>query len=225
MCSSEWFIRFLIENIHKKMNKSIILTLGLAALLAAASYANQQMLASSIKEAKAETARTSDQLKSTVAALNALTKQKEGDLRPAYETFCSEISKTEAAANWTKMRINWMTGEGQTYFGGWQKTIDGISNEKLRKKSQKRLDSVQESYKKVETSLQTAGDKFVPFLSDLNDIKKALAADITQGGVKAIKSTVRSANWNHQMLDQSINGALKEMDKMQKALSSEVKDN
>jgi hypothetical protein len=204
------------------MKRTIIFTIGLAALLGVASYANQQLLSASIKEARAETARTSDQLKSTVGALNVLTSQKKGDLRPAYETFCSEISKTEAAANWTKMRINWMTGEGQTYFGNWQKTVDGINNEKLRKKSQKRLDAVQESYKKVEGSLQQAGDKFVPFLSDLNDIKKALAADITPGGMKAIKSTVRSANWNKQFLDQSVNSALKEMDKMQKALSSEA---
>src|SRR5262245_6654220 len=206
------------------MKKTIILSIGLAALMGAAAYANQQLLASSIKEARAETSRTSDQLKSTLAALNGLTSQKKGDLRPAYDTFCSEISKTEAAANWTKMRINWMTGDGQTYFSNWQKTIDGINNEKLRKKSQKRLDGVQESYKKVEGSLQQAGDKFVPFLSDLNDIKKALAADITPGGMKAIKSTVRSANWNHQFLDQSVNSALKEMDKMEKALSSEVKE-
>jgi hypothetical protein len=206
------------------MKKCNILTVALAALLAAAVYANQEKLASSIKEARAETSRTSEQLKSTLSALNGLTKQKKGDLRPAYETFCSEISKTEAAANWTKMRINWMTGDGQTYFSNWQKTVDGISNEKLRKKTQNRLDSVQESYKKVETSLQVAGDKFVPFLSDLNDIKKALGADITQGGVKALKSTVRSANWNHQFLDQSIDSALKEMDKMEKALSSEVKE-
>jgi hypothetical protein len=93
----------------------------------------------------------------------------------------------------------------------------------LRKKAQKRLDAVQKSYGKVETSLQTASEKFKPFLSDLGDIQKALATDVTAGGVKAIKGTVRSANWNHQYVDSAVRAALKEMDKMQKALSPEAK--
>ena len=79
------------------------------------------------------------------------------------------------------------------------------------------------SYNNVEASLQLAGEKFRPFLSDLSDIQKALATDVTAGGVKAIKSTVKSANWNHQYVDKAIKSALKEMDKMQKALSSEAK--
>ena len=85
----------------------------------------------------------------------------------------------------------------------------------MRKKSQKRLDAVQASFKKVEGSLQLAGEKFKPFLSDLGDIQKALATDVTAGGVKAIKSTVKSANWNHQFVDKAIQSALKEMNKME----------
>jgi hypothetical protein len=40
---------------------------------------------------------------------------------------------------------------------------------------------------------------------------------------KAIKSRVKSANWNHQFVDKAIQSALKEIDKMEKALSSEAK--
>ena len=85
------------------------------------------------------------------------------------------------------------------------------------------MDSVKVSYDKVEASLKLAGEKFKPFLSDLGDIQKVLAADVTAGGVKAIKSTVSSANWNHQYVDNAIKSALKEMDKMEKALSPEAK--
>ena len=74
----------------------------------------------------------------------------------------------------------------------------------------------------MEVSLQGATEKFRPFLSDLTDIQKFLATDVTAGGVKAIKSTVNSANWNYQYVDKAVKAALKEMDKMQKALSSEA---
>jgi CheY-like chemotaxis protein len=156
-------------------------------------------------------------------ALNALTAQKKGDLRPAYNTYCSEVTKTDAAAGWTRTRVQWMGGDGRKYFQDWQKTIDGIANESLKKKAQKRMDAVREDYDKVEASLVLAGEKFKPFLSDLADIQKALATDVTAGGVKAIKSTASSANWNLQFVDKAVKSALKDMDKMQKALSSEAK--
>lgn len=205
------------------MKKRIALALAFTALLAATTRASQEQLAASIKEARAEAARTSEQLKATLSALNALTKQGKGDLKPAYNAFAAEVPKTEAAAASTRTRVQWMAGDGRQYFKNWQKTVDGVANESLRKKAQKRLDVVQKSYNKVEVSLKEAGEKFKPFLSDLTDIQKTLAADVTPGGVKAVRSTVSSANWNHQSVDRAVKAALKEMDKMAKSLSSEAK--
>jgi hypothetical protein len=205
------------------MKKRTLIPLTLIALLAASTQASQEQLATSIKEARIEATRTADQLKATLDALNALSKQKEGDLRPAYSTFSAEIPKTEAASAWTRLRVKWMEGEGQQYFKNWQKTIDGMNSESLRKKAQKRLDSVQQSYDKVGASLKAAGEKFAPFLVNLADIQKALANDITPSGVKAIRGTVSSANWNHKGVESAVNSAFKEMQRMEKALSPEVK--
>lgn len=205
------------------MKYNTLLMIGLATLLTSATQASQELLAKSIRDARAEAGRTDTQLKATLEAINALTKQTEGDLRPAYNNYCSQVTQTEAAAGWTKTRVQWMASDGRKYFKDWQSTVNSIGNESLRKKARKRLDAVQVSYDKVEASLKLAGEKFRPFLSDLADIQKALAADVTPGGVKAIKSTVRSANWNHQFADKAIKSALKEMDNMEKALSSEAK--
>ncbi len=212
------------ETVTKRnMKMESLLMIGLATLLVSATQASQEQLATSIKEAQLEASRTDAQLKATLEAINALTKQTKGDLRPAYNAYCAEVNKTEAAAGWTRTRVQWMAGDGRKYFQDWQTTVNSIANESLRKKSQKRLDAVQASYNKVQESLQLAGEKFRPFLSDLSDIQKALATDVTAGGVKAIKSTVKSANWNHQYVDKAIKSALKEMDKMEKALSSQAK--
>jgi hypothetical protein len=116
-----------------------------------------------------------------------------------------------------------MSGDGMKYFQTWQDKINAMANESLRKKAQKRLNSVKADFVGVQSSLELAGDKFKPFLSNLKDVQMALATDITPGGVKAIKGTVRSANWDHQYVEQAVTKALKGMDKMQKALSSEAK--
>ncbi len=205
------------------MKAHTLLAIGIVSLLAITAQASQEQLAQSIRDAHSEATRTDAQLKATLDAINALTRQTEGDLRPAYSAYCSEVTKTQSAAVWTKARAQWMANDGRKYFQDWQSTIDRIGNESLRKKAQKRLNAVQTSYDKVEASLRQAGEKFNPFLSDLADIQKALALDITPGGIKAIKSTVSSANWNLQYVDKAIKAALKEMDKMQKALSTEAK--
>ena len=80
------------------MKKKIWIMIGLATLLASTTQANQEQLAKSIKDAHAEATRTDAQLKGTLSALNALTQQSKGDLRPAYDTYCAEVVKTEAAA-------------------------------------------------------------------------------------------------------------------------------
>jgi hypothetical protein len=184
--------------------------------------ATQEQLALSIKEARVEATRTAEQLKSTLNALNALTKQKEGDLRPAYNAFAVEIPRTESAADWTRTRVKWMESDGQQYFKNWQNTIDGIANESLRKKAQKRLNSARKSYDKVSVSLKDGAEKFRPFLSNLADVQKGLSADVTAGGVKAVKGTVSDANWSYKGVNKAINDALSEMAKMEKALSTEA---
>lgn len=204
------------------MNKQMLLTTGVTVFLALSLQGSQEQLAKSIKDARMETGRTANQLKSTLDAITAMTKQAKGDLKPAYDAFCKEVSKTGDAAAATKKQVAWMSGEGRQYFTDWQKSVDGISNESLRKKAQKRLNAVKESYEKVESSLNTANEKFTPFLSDLSDIQKALATDLTAGGVKAIRGTVKTANWDHQFVDKAIKSALKEMDRMEKSLSSEA---
>jgi hypothetical protein len=202
--------------------KKQILIFGLTTLLASATRADQQQLASSIRDVHDETSRTSEQLKATLGALNGLTKQSKGDLRPAYDVFVAQVAKTQAAAASTAARVQWMHGDGQQYFKDWQNTITSISNEDLRKRAQKRMDSVRSSYDKVGVSLKEASEKFKPFLSNLEDIQKALATDVTAGGVKAIRSVVKDANWNHDAVNDSIESALKEMNRMEKALSSQA---
>ena len=115
------------------MKKQTLFMIGLAALLASATQASQEQLAQSIRDVQLETGRTSMQLKSTLGVLNGLTAQKKGDLRPAYNAFCAELPKTEAAAGLTRTRVQWMAGDGRQYVKNWQKTFDSIANASVRK--------------------------------------------------------------------------------------------
>jgi septal ring factor EnvC (AmiA/AmiB activator) len=204
------------------------LALGLALLqpgraMAQAAQPNAQAkLAAAIKEIRTETALTRDQLQSTVDALDVLVKQKTGDLRPTYNAFVAEVKKTHAAAEWTASRGAAMQSASAAYFSAWQGEVGGISNDSLRKKAQKRLDAVRKSYDKVVDSLREASTSFKPFLSNLDDVEKTLANDVTPGGVKAVRGTASDANFNVKKVRWRVGDALKELDRMGKALSPEA---
>ena len=191
-------------------------------MMAYAAQAGQEQLAASVRQTRTEAEATSAQLTATLDALNTLTSQKKGDLNPAYQAFRAEIPKTRNAATATSGRVETMTKQRARYFADWQSTIDSINNKSLQKKAQKRLTAASQSYDKAEAALQTAAEKFRPFLSDLTDIEKALSQDVTTRGVKNMKSVVRSANWNYKFVASAINDALKELQKMEDALSSEA---
>jgi hypothetical protein len=67
-----------------------------------------------------------------------------------------------------------------------------------------------------------------PFLLSIGlTLLMASAANASQKllarSIQDARTTAKSANWNHQFVDQSVKNALPEMDKMAKALSSEAK--
>lgn len=215
-----------MKNIIKKI--AFVLTLGAVVIAPQATFAQttnaspQAKLAESIAVIQTETTATRDQLQATLNALNALTKQEKGDLKPTFEAYAAQVKKTHAVAEQTAARIKAMQDASKEYFGAWKTQINEINNESLRKKGVKRMDAVLENYNDVIKSLQDASEKFKPFLSNLDDVQKMLANDITPGGVKAIRSVASDANWNMKKVRSSISDAVEELGDMAKSLSSKT---
>jgi Mg2+ and Co2+ transporter CorA len=184
----------------------------------------QAKLAGATKDIRLEAVNTRDQLKASVDALDALTKQKSGDLRPAYDTFVEEVKRTHDAAGQTAARAASMDSASKDYFGTWQTDVSGIAKESLRKNAQRRLDDVRKSYDKVIASLRQATVAFKPFLSDLDDVQKTLANDVTVGGVKAIRETASDAAKAQRKVLRNVNDAIDQLASMEKALSSQKSD-
>jgi len=195
--------------------------LALFGLLAAqTASAGQQELATSLGATRTLVTQARDQLQTTVNALDALVKQKTGDMRPTYDAFVAEIAKTETAGATAKACADKMEAEASAHFTAWQKEIDSIANASLKEKAQKRLSDVQKKYGEVLSQLKDAGSHFTPLLSDLNDIQKTLANDLTPGGVKSVRGSVSDAEWNLKSTRRSFYSAIEGLTKMQKSLGT-----
>ena len=192
----------------------------LSVFAAFAVTAGQAELAKAIGDTKMEVIQTRNELQNTVDAIDALSKQKSGDMRPTYDTFVAQIGKTEAAAGLTRNRAEKMLKEGDEHFNSWQNDINSISNQGLKKKAQKRLDVTQKSYKNVIANMQTSAPKFQSLLSDLNDIQKSLSNDLTSGGVKSARRSIGDAQWNLKFVRGAINDSVEQLGKMEKSLGT-----
>jgi DNA anti-recombination protein RmuC len=182
----------------------------------------QAKLAESVAVIRTETLATRDQLQATLNALNALTKQEKGDLKPTFDKYSAEVKNTHAVAEQTAARITAMQAASKEYFDTWKTQVNEINNESLRKKALSRMNDVFEKYNDVIKSLQEASEKFKPFLSNLDDVQKMLANDITPGGVKAVRGVADDANWNMKKVRSSIADAIDELGDMAKSLSSQT---
>src|SRR5215472_7213886 len=89
--------------------RRLALTFGLATLMAATGYADQEALRKSVGNALTEVNATKSQLAATMSSLNALLATKPGDdLRPAYQAYVDNVDKTKLVAATTKQRVDQM---------------------------------------------------------------------------------------------------------------------
>ena len=186
----------------------------------AASPSAQENLAKSVEEIRTETLATRGQLQTAIGALTALTTQKQGDLKPAYDAYVAEVAKTHADAGKTTSRAAAMQSASKDYFGAWQQDVAGINNASLRQTAQKRLDTARRNYDKVIASLQEAGKRFKPLLSDLDDVQKMLANDITPAGVKSVRGVANDARRDGDRVRATITDALDNLQSLAMALST-----
>ena len=166
-----------------------------------------------IEALRAESAKIRNQTLLTMEALKRLT-VKGVELRPQFEKFKAELVKMEDHAKIVRNRADSMKEKGAASFQEWEKEVQAIKNPDIRKEAEKRYQKRKKSYDKIHAAMQEAKDELVPFMSDLNDIRKLLDSELTEATVAATKSTIRSADWHGEDVRDALSDAEKELDRV-----------
>jgi chromosome segregation ATPase len=166
-----------------------------------------------IEAMRVETAKIRNQILLTMEALKRLN-VKGVELRPQFETFKAELVKMEEQAKIARERANSMKEKGKASFQEWEKEVQTINNADIRKQAEKRYDKRKKSYDKILTAMQEAREELVPFMSDLNDIRKLLDSELTEKSVSGTKMTIRSADWHGEDVRDSLSDVEKELDRV-----------
>jgi len=166
-----------------------------------------------IQTLRKESAQTRNQITLTLEELSRLTVAGV-ELRPQFEKYKAELAKMEEKARSARDRADSMKDKGQAFFAEWEQHVKTINNEDIRKEANKRLNKRKKSYDKILSSMQDAKAQLVPFMSDLNDVRKLLEAELSAPTVASTKGLIRQANWHGEDVRESLTDVEQELDRV-----------
>ena len=90
------------------------------------------------------------------------------------------------------------------YFAGWDQESAQIQNEDIRSRSETRRNEVAARFARISAQYDDARTAFQPYMSDLRDVQKFLANDLTSGGLAAIKEPAAKATTDATAVKESL---------------------
>jgi outer membrane murein-binding lipoprotein Lpp len=176
---------------------SLLAFAALATLLftgcASSGYKKADSASTSVQKAAQGIDKSSRQIDAVLAALTDLLGSTEGNLKPKYKKFAAAVSSLESEAKSVSRKSEAMQKQGAAYFTQWDKDLATIQNEDIRTRSEDRRRAVASRFEKLGASYEKVRSDFLPFLSDVTDIRTALANDLTVGGLAEIKPVAGKA--------------------------------
>jgi len=190
----------------KTLTPLIVLAAAVVLIAGCASsgYKKAGSTSTSLREAAQGIDKSNAQLDVVLAALSDLVNNPGADIKPQFKKFSSAMSKLESLANEVSGHAAAMQEQGAAYFQKWDEELAKIQNEDIHTRSLDRKNDVAARFDKVRASYVQTKTDFVPFRSDLKDIRTALATDLTADGLASVKGVVNKANKDVSPLHESL---------------------
>jgi hypothetical protein len=177
-----------------------------------------QKAVDSLRGTRQELARAKGEVHQANGALDKLAAG--GNVAQSYQQYTRAVADVKAAGDRARARAQDMRARGREYVANWQKEIDQISSPELKAGAVSRRTAVKHSYDEIVASAQSAGDAYKPYLRNLQDIQRALASDLTPGGVDAAKPAMTKAKAEGETLEQRIDALIGQLDGVSGSMSS-----
>ena len=171
---------------------------------ATAGYRKSDATARSLHHASQEVQAESRALNLTVQTLGEMVNKPGADLKPQFHRFdvafnwlIKEVDRNEKADRQIERR-------SADYFKAWDNQISLMTYEAVRTKSQARKAEAMNDFQNVHQRYVETQVVMQPLLAYLEDIRKALSADLTQRGLEALKPVAANANQNAEKVQTAL---------------------
>lgn len=132
----------------------------------------------------------------------------------AYAAFSTEFAAFKKIADKTLIESGNVRNRGNDLFAQWQLEAQSINNADIRAVAEKRHASLQTAYNAMLQPLVTARGDLNTVTSDLTDIQKALALDLTPAGISAIKKPLSKVKDTAATSGKSLDALAADLDKI-----------
>jgi gas vesicle protein len=192
---------------------------GILALLAGCATQGRQAkevrrTVTSMQNTRQELVRAQLQADDVLVAMDQLGSASSETLPQAYKTFTSQVSQTVRQADTARNRAGEMRQRWREYIAGWEKEIDQLATPELREGAAERRLAVRKNYDRLRDAARALDAAYEPFLTQLQDIQKALSLDLTPAGVQAAQPALEIARTSAAALKQRIADFIAELDQV-----------
>ena len=167
-------------------------------------------------ELKDKTAKTSKdidkyvaQLDKTEEVLSAVGQAEGKELKKRYESFSKQVHELEEDQKHATSDIDEMKAAGGAYFSSWDASITQMSNPDLKQASTERRSKVMKDHQELSATLSDLGSQLQPFMSNLQDLKSFLGADLSPANVAKASDMIQKSQADAQALKGTIAGVQK----------------
>ena len=164
----------------------------------------------SLKDTRQELVKAKVEVNDATTALDKLSAG--GNLEQSYKQYTTAVKDVQAAGSRARARAQAMRDNARAYIAKWEKEMEQVSSPELRAGAAERRQRVKASFDQVTTTGGSVRQAYEPFLKDLQDIQRALASDLTPGGVTAAKGAMDKAKAEGVTLNERIDALIAELD-------------
>ncbi len=186
----------------------------------AKNYKEGSQTAASIENVEQEARIGKEQVNSTIAALDDMFNNQQGDLKEQFKIYSKSIDKLESQSKRVRNRVETMASQKADYLQQWDTQMAAIQSETVRQTAEQRRKSVEEMFTNVQKEMDAAGNAFNPFMSKLNDIRTAMNMDLNRNGLGAMRPIAEQAKADARTINTRLDAAVSELGKAVKALSA-----
>lgn len=109
------------------------------------------------------------------------------DRSEALRLYTREVDELEAAADRARARWQDMRARAQAYTENWQRELSGMSTGELRSLSADQLSRFRGDFDALVREAKTLGDSFSPLMTRLQDLRTAMASNMSATSLSAIR--------------------------------------
>ncbi len=205
-----------------RLRHASILLLAVALLPGCSStgYKKSDAAASRLHEAAGAVQLESRNLEATMTALNDMTNSPSGDLRPQFQRFSSALDGLISSSKHSRGSTTNLDKKRAAYFEAWDKELVKTNDPEIRKRGQARQAEVSQQFDSTTRRYREAQDALVPLVGYLQDIRKALSADLTSAGLQSAKPSISSANEQAAKVQPQLTQSAADLDALSASMSS-----